>query len=65
MEKSIINECKKNLEKLIGKKIVKVDFKIYDDECWRIHLSTDEGRFVMSFCRSWTYPIVEHRKHRK
>ncbi|BDH80070.1 MAG TPA: hypothetical protein GXX31_01105 [Methanothermobacter sp.] len=61
MGEDIIDDCRENLKKLIGKRILDVEFKFYDDECWRIHLDTDDGSFVMTFCKSWTCPIVEHR----
>jgi len=57
----ILEDCKENLKKLIGKKIFDVEFKFYDDDRWRIHLDTEDGKFVMTFCKSWTCPIVEHR----
>lgn len=55
-------ECKQTLEKLIGKKIIDIDFKYYDDECWRVYIGTDKGKMVMTFCKKWGCPVVELRK---
>lgn len=54
--------CHEDLEKLIGKKIVNVSFKFYNEDCWRMHIDTDQGRIVMTFCRDWACPVVEYRK---
>ena len=57
-----IKECKQTLEKLIGKKIMEIDFKSYDDECWRVYINTDKGKMVMTFCKKWSCPVVEVRE---
>jgi len=54
-------ECQEALEKLIDKKIVDVNFKTYDDDCWRLHIDTDKGEMVMTFCKDWVCPVVEYR----
>ncbi|NYB51669.1 MAG: hypothetical protein A4E25_00312 [Methanobacterium sp. PtaB.Bin024] len=54
--------CQEDLEKLIGKKIISVRFKSYNEDCWRMHIDTDQGRIVMTFCRDWPCPVVEYRK---
>ncbi len=56
--------CQEDLEKLIDRKIVAVSFKSYDDDCWRMHIDTDKGRVVVTFCRNWKCPVVEYRKPR-
>lgn len=55
-------DCRKALEKLVDKKIVNVSFKSHDEDCWRIHIDTDKGRVVMTFCRDWKCPVVEYHK---
>ena len=55
-----LNDCKKTLEKLVGKKVKNVDFKS-SEECWRIYIYTDQGKIVMSYCNGWVCPAVEHR----
>lgn len=54
-------ECIEALEKLVGKKILDVKFKPYNNDCWRLYIKTDKGEMVMSFCRDWSCPEVEHR----
>lgn len=53
--------CQEDLEKLIGKKIINVTFKSHSEDCWRMHIDTDQGRVVMTFCRDWPCPVVEYR----
>lgn len=55
-------ECKEALAKLVGKKILEIDFKSYDDECWRVYINTDKGKMVMTFCKKWSCPVVEMRE---
>lgn len=54
--------CQEDLKILLDKKVVDVNFKAYDETCWRIHINTDKGDVVMTFCRDWACPIVEYRK---
>ena len=54
-------ECNEALNRLVGKKILKVQYKPYDKDCWRLYITTDKGKMVMSFCRNWACPEVEHR----
>ncbi|MBE2899703.1 hypothetical protein DNK57_02520 [Methanothermobacter thermautotrophicus] len=61
MSSDIEKECAENLMELVGKRIVDVDFSSYDDECWRIHIRTESGMIVMTFCRDWKCPVVEKR----
>ena len=53
--------CQEALEKLIGKKIVDVNFKYHNHDCWRLHMNTDHGNMVMTFCKDWICPVVEYR----
>lgn len=53
----------KALEKLVDKKIVKVSLKSHDEDCWRMHIDTDKGRVVLTYCKDWKCPIVEYREH--
>lgn len=55
-------ECKEALSKLVGKKILEIDFKSYDDKCWRVYIDTDKGKMVMTFCKKWSCPVVEMRE---
>lgn len=55
-------ECKQELEKLVGKKILEIDFRTYNNECWRVYLNTDKGKMVMTFCKKWSCPVVEMRE---
>ncbi|MDI6703017.1 hypothetical protein U2150_07590 [Methanothermobacter wolfeii] len=61
MTSSFERECAENLMELVGRKVVDVRFKVYDDECWRIYIITDSGKMVMTFCRDWKCPVVEKR----
>jgi len=54
--------CQEALEKLLGKKILDVKFKTYNNDCWRLHIDTDKGEMVMTFCKDWSCPAVEYRK---
>lgn len=54
--------CQEDLKVLVDKKVVGVNFKSYDDVCWRVHIDTDNGRVVMTFCKDWACPVVEYRK---
>lgn len=54
-------ECNEALSKLVGKKILEIQYKPYDNDCWRLYITTDKGKLVMSFCRNWVCPEVEHR----
>ncbi len=56
-------ECNDALNKLVGKKILEIEFKPYDNNCWRLYITTDKGKMVMTFCRDWTCPEIEHRKN--
>ena len=55
------DECREALEKLVDRKVTDIDFKSYNDDCWRIYISTDHGKMVMTFCKGWNCPVVEHR----
>lgn len=61
MSSDLERECAENLMKLVGKRITDIDFSSYDDECWRIHISTESEMIVMTFCRDWKCPVVERR----
>jgi hypothetical protein len=54
-------ECNEALTKLVGKKILEIQYKPYDNDCWRLYITTNEGKMVMTFCRNWNCPEVEHR----
>lgn len=58
-------ECQEVLRKLIGKKVVDMEFKTYENECWRIYITTDKGQVVMTFCKDWSCPVVEDRDYVK
>ncbi|MBM4241995.1 MAG: hypothetical protein FJ150_10110 [Euryarchaeota archaeon] len=58
-----IEECQETFSKLMGKKVLDIKFKTHNHDCWRIHLVTDKGEFVMTFCKDWLCPEVEHRTH--
>lgn len=53
--------CQEALEKLLDKKILDVSFKTRDSDCWRLHINTDKGEMVMTFCKDWVCPVVEYR----
>jgi len=55
-------ECNEALNKLVGKKILEIEFKPYDNDCWRLYITSDKGKMVMTFCNDWTCPEVEYRK---
>ena len=55
-------DCQKALEKLRDKKIVGVKFKSFNNDCWRMHIDTDQGKMVMTFCKDWKCPVVEYRE---
>jgi hypothetical protein len=57
----LAEDCQEALAKLLDKKIVSVKFKSYNGDCWRMHIDTDKGEVVMTFCRDWTCPVVEYR----
>jgi len=57
-----IEECQETFEKLVGKKVIDIKFKSHNHDCWRIHILTDGGDFIMTFCKGWICPVVEHRK---
>lgn len=57
--------CQEALKKLLDKKIVSVKFKSHDDDCWRLHIDTDKGEMVMTFCKDWSCPVVEYRTPKK
>ena len=62
MTKTTMEEnCQEALEKLLDKKIIKVKFKTHNNDCWRLHIDTDQGNMVMTFCKDWTCPVVEYR----
>jgi len=44
----------------VGKNVKNVEFESSED-CWRIYIHTDQGKIVMSFCKGWACPVVEHR----
>jgi hypothetical protein len=55
------DECQEALEKLIGKRILKIKFKPYDHNCWRLYITTDKDELVMTFCRDWKCPVTQYR----
>ncbi|MFB2623359.1 MULTISPECIES: hypothetical protein [Methanothermobacter] len=61
MNSDLESECAANLMELVGKRVVDVEFRTYDDKCWRIYITTDSGGIVMTFCRDWKCPVVEKR----
>jgi len=46
-----IQECHEAIEKLECKKIIDVRFKPCNHDCWRLYLTTDKGKIVMTFCK--------------
>lgn len=54
-------ECNEALNELVGKKVLEIEFKPYDNNCWRVYIRTDSGKMVMSFCKDWSCPEVEIR----
>jgi hypothetical protein len=54
-------ECNEALNELVGKKVLDIEFKPYHNNCWRIYITTDSGKMVMSFCKDWSCPEVENR----
>ena len=46
-------ECNEALTKLVGKKILEIQYKPYDNDCWRLYITTNKGKMVMTFCRNW------------
>jgi hypothetical protein len=57
-----VQECNEALGRLVGKKVLEIKFKPYENNCWRLYINTDKGNMVMSFCRDWSCPEVESRK---
>jgi hypothetical protein len=55
-------ECNDALNDLVGKKIMDIEFKPVDNNCWKLYITTNTGKLVMSFCNSWSCPEVENRK---
>ena len=55
-------ECNDALSRIIGKKVLEIKFKPYENNCWRLYINTDKGDMVMSFCRDWSCPEVESRE---
>lgn len=55
-------ECNDALGRLVGKKVLEIKFKPYENNCWRLYINTDKGNMVMSFCRDWSCPEVESRE---
>ncbi len=55
-------ECQKTFEKLIDKKVIDVKLKLHDHDCWEIYITTDKGKFVVTFCKGWICPMVELRR---
>jgi hypothetical protein len=55
-------ECNNALSMLVGKKILEIEFKPYNNDCWRLYITTNTGKMVMSFCRNWICPEVESRQ---
>jgi hypothetical protein len=56
-----IRECQQAIEKLENKRILDVKFKPYNRNCWRLYLTTDKGKLVMTFCKDWECPVIEYR----
>ncbi len=54
-------ECNDALSDLIGKKILDVEFKPIDTNCWKRYITSNTGKMVMSFCKNWSCPEVENR----
>lgn len=57
-----IQECQEAIEKLVDKRIQSVKFKPYNHDCWRLYINTDKGKLVMTFCKDWECPVIEHRE---
>ena len=55
-----IKECRESLMKLIGRKIIDIKLKSRDRGCWRFYVDTDDGEFILTFCKEWDCPAVEH-----
>ncbi len=55
-------ECNNALSDLIGKEILDIEFKPVDNNCWKLYITTNTGKLVMSFCKNWSCPEVETRK---
>jgi hypothetical protein len=56
-----IQECQEVIGELKGKKILDAKFKPYNHDCWRLYLTTDKGKLVMTFCNDWECPAIEYR----
>ncbi|MGZ7043141.1 MAG: hypothetical protein ACXVHM_00940 [Methanobacterium sp.] len=61
VRKERITECEEAVMKLENKKIIDVKFKPSNRDCWRLHLTTDKGKLVMTFCKDWECPVIEYR----
>jgi hypothetical protein len=57
-----IKECEEAIIKLENKKILNVKFKAKDRDCWRLYLTTNKGKMVMTFCKDWECPVIEYRQ---
>jgi len=55
-------ECNDALNKLVGKKILNIEYKRCDENCWKLYITTDNDKMVMTFCKKWICPEVELRR---
>ncbi len=55
-------ECQEALEKLQGRKVLAISFETHNDKCWSLHIETDKGNLVMTYCKTWNCPVVQHRE---
>ena len=56
-----IVECRDAFEKLVGKKILDIKFKPCNNDCWRLYITTDKDKLVMTFCKGWKCPVTQYK----
>lgn len=56
-----IHECEEAVEKLKNKNIRDVKFKQYNRDCWRLYLTTDKGKLILTFCKDWECPVIDYK----
>lgn len=60
-----VKECQEAFRHLIGKKVNDIKFKKQNNDCWRVYIITDKDTVVMTYCKDWLCPVVEHRSYKE
>jgi len=56
-----IHECQEAIDLLVDKKILDVEFKPYNNNCWRLYIITNKGKLILTSCKDWDCPAIEKR----